>query len=165
MNKLKMKYFILGSIFSILGCNNSYPAINNNNSSTMKANEEDLIIHATQEFLVAWNKGDAKAASLFYTDDGVRVGAFGDKQHGRQEIEVAYDKLLHQTMPGATVKQERGSVRMLTPDLAIWQGGIEILPSGTTVPLKGHVIQVMKKVKDQWLILEAHPKLFPPPKH
>ncbi len=27
---------------------------------------------------------------------------------------AAYDKLLHQTMPGAKVKQERGNVRMLT---------------------------------------------------
>ncbi len=45
---------------------------------------------------------------------------------------AAYDKLLHQTMPGAKVKQERGNVRMLTSNLAIWQGGIEIFSAGAT---------------------------------
>ncbi len=159
-----MKTFILISIILILGCNNSNQS-SNDNSSTMKSNHKDLIIQATQEFLVAWNNGDAKAASEFFTEDGMRVGAFGDIQHGRHEIEVAYDKLLHQTMSGAIVKQERGSVRMLTPDLALWQGGIEIIPAGAPTLLKGYVIQVMKKVNNKWMILEAHPKLFPPPKH
>jgi len=51
---------------------------------------------------------------------------------------------------------------MLGPDVAFWQGGIEITPpSGPS--LKGHVVQVMKKVGTRWLILEAHPKLYPPP--
>jgi hypothetical protein len=30
-------------------------------------------------------------------------------------------------------------------------------------PIKGHVVQLMKKVAGKWMILEAHPKLFPPP--
>ena len=61
------------------------------------------------------------------------------------------------------MKQERGSVRMLTPELAIWQGGIAIIPAGGGSALKGYVVQVMKKVEGRWLVLEGHPKLFPPP--
>jgi uncharacterized protein (TIGR02246 family) len=127
----------------------------------MISNEEEQVIQATQDFVIAWNNGDAKAASLFYTEDGVRVGANGDIQHGRHEIERAYDKLLHQTMPGATVIQERGSVRMLTSDLALWQGSIEIIPSNGDTSLKGYVVQVMQKVDNKWLVLEGHPKIFP----
>jgi len=125
--------------------------------------QSQAIIEQTQQFAEAWNQGNAKLAASFFTEDGVRVGAFGDVQRGRTEIEAAYDRLLHQTMPGAKVTQESGSVRMLTDDLAIWQAGIEIIPSGGSSPLKGHVVQVMKKVEGRWLILEAHPKLFPPP--
>ncbi len=128
----------------------------------MQSNDEQAIINETEAFAIAWNKGDAKAAASFFTDDGVRVGAFGDMQHGRAEIEAAYDKLLHQTMADATVKQERGNVRIISPELAVWQAGIEIIPPGGS-PLKGHVVQVMKKVKGRWLVLEAHPKIFPPP--
>jgi uncharacterized protein (TIGR02246 family) len=129
----------------------------------MYAEEQEEIIKETHAFAEAWNKGDAKVAASFYIDDGLRVGAFGDVQHGRAEVEAAYNKLLHQTMTGASVKQERGTVRMLTPELAVWQAGIEIIPPGGASPLQGHVVQVMKKVGNRWLILEAHPKLFPSP--
>ena len=128
----------------------------------MESNDEDLIIQTTQGFIVAWNKGDANATSEFFTEDAIRVSAFGDIQHNRGEIEAAYDKLLNQSMPGSVVKQERGVVRMLTPEWALWQGGIEITPAGSPTSLKGYVIQVMKKVNNKWLIVEAHPKLFPP---
>ena len=127
----------------------------------METDDEQTIFNETASFAVAWSKGDAKAAAGYYTEDGRRVGAFGDIQDGRSEIEAAYDRLLHQTMPGAVVKQERGSVCMLTPELAVWQGGMEIIPADSSIALKGYVMQVMKKVGNRWLILEAHPKLFP----
>jgi uncharacterized protein (TIGR02246 family) len=128
----------------------------------MKTDDEQAIINETASFAEAWSKGDAKAAASYYTEDGTRVGAFGDVQNGRSEIEAAYDRLLHQTMPGAVVKQERGNVRMLTPELAIWQGGMEIIPAGDGSGLKGYVVQMMKKVEGRWFVLEGHPKLFPP---
>ena len=157
-----MRVIIFISIVLLSGCNNSESAKKiNHNSNKMISNVEEQVIQATQDFLVAWNNGDAKAASLFYTEDGVRVGSSGEIQHGRHEIEVAYDRLLHQTMPGATVKQERGSVRMLTDDLAVWQGSIEIIPSGGGSSFKGYVVQIMKKTNNKWLILEGHPKLLP----
>jgi uncharacterized protein (TIGR02246 family) len=123
--------------------------------------ESSAIFEEIDGFTKAWNEGDAKAAASFFTEDAVRVGAFGDVQRGRAELESAYDRLLHQTMSGATVTQERGTVRMLGPDLAVWRGGMEIrLPDGSS--RRGHVVQVMKKVGARWLVLEAHPKLFPP---
>jgi len=128
----------------------------------MELGEERAIIKETEAFAEVWNQGDAKAAASFYAEDGIRVGAFGDVQRGLAEIEAAYDNLLHQSMPGAKVKQDRGTVRMLSPELAVWQGGIEIIPASGGSTLKGHVVQVMKKVKGRWLILEGHPKIFPP---
>ena len=128
----------------------------------MPSDDEQAIVSETASFAEAWSRGDAKAAASCYTEDGVRVGAFGDRQEGRPEIEAAYGRLLHQTMPGATVKQQRGDVRLLTPDLALWQAAMEIVPADGAPALKGHVVQVMKKVAGRWLVLEAHPKLFPP---
>jgi uncharacterized protein (TIGR02246 family) len=125
--------------------------------------EHEAIIAETQAFAEAWGRGDARAAASFYADDGVRVGAFGDVQQGRDEIERAYSRLFNQVMPGAKISQERGTVRMLAPDLAVWQAGIEITPVGEASPMRGHVVQVMQKVGDRWLVVEAHPKIFPPP--
>ena len=129
----------------------------------MASADEQAIFREIDGFTEVWNRGDAHAAASFFTEDGVRVGAFGDVQHGRREIEAAYDKLLHQTMPGAAVHQDRGTVRVIASDLAIWQGGLEITPPGSGAPMRGHVVQVMRKIEGRWLILEAHPKFFPPP--
>ena len=120
-------------------------------------------VDEVEAFSKAWSRGDAKAAASFYTVDGLRVGAAGDVQHGRLEIEAAYDRLLHGPFAGATVTQERGSVRALAADLALWQGAMEIAPAGGAPHVKGYVVQLMKKENGRWLVLEAHPKLFPPP--
>ncbi len=125
--------------------------------------EIETIIAETRAFAEAMNAGDAAAAASFYTEDGIRVGGFGDTQHGRAEVEAAYNRLLHETMAGAHLNPERGTVRMLTPELAVWQGRFEIVIPGREKPIKGHAVQVMKKVGDRWLILEGHPKIFPPP--
>jgi len=130
----------------------------------MTTKDEEDIYRENDNFLEAWNKGDAKAAASFFTEDGVRVGAMGDIEHGREEIAVAYDNLLHKGMPGAKAKMDKGTIRMLTHELAVWQGGLEIERPDGSPPMKGYVVQVMKKVEGRWLVLEAHPKLFPPPK-
>ncbi|MBA4399838.1 MAG: hypothetical protein C0396_08240 [Anaerolinea sp.] len=135
-----------------------------NDFSEVKMAQDELqtIYKEIEAFKEAWNKGDAKAAALFFTEDGTRVGVSGDIQRGRAELESAYDQLLHQTMPGAVVSLERGTIRMLTPEFAIWQGGLEITsPDGERV-LRGYVVQVMRKVGGRWLVLEAHPKFYPP---
>jgi uncharacterized protein (TIGR02246 family) len=151
---------------------------------TISSAEEEAIYREIEAFGEAWNRGDPEAAASFFTEDAVRVGAFGDIQRGRAEIETAFDRLLHGTMAGATVRQEGGWIRMLTPDLAVWQGGLEITPVGGP-SMKGHVVQVMRRVQAEiggmpsvgpwglvadatgqwgkrWLIVEAHPRFFPP---
>src|SRR5262245_8505505 len=64
--------------------------------------DQDEVLRLEQEFIAAWNRGDAKAAAAYYAEDGVRVGAFGDVSRGRAEIEAAYAKLLGGPMQGAT---------------------------------------------------------------
>ena len=147
--------------FSVIISGNTFSQQNVTNS--MKTEDEHSIYQSTEKFLEAWNKGDATGAASFYTEDGVRVGAMGDIQHGRAEIAAAYENLMHKAMPGAKANQEKGVIRMLGPDLAIWQGGLEISKGDGSPPIKGYVVQVMKKVDGSWYILEAHPKFFPPP--
>jgi uncharacterized protein (TIGR02246 family) len=122
--------------------------------------DEQAIIDVTQAFATAWSQGDAQGAAACFTEDGVRVGAMGDVQHGRAELEAAYAKMLGGPFAGAAIRQDRGTVRMLSPEFAFWQGGIEIVPPSGN-PIRGHVVQLMKKVGERWWILETHPKLFP----
>ncbi|GLQ53684.1 SgcJ/EcaC family oxidoreductase [Devosia nitrariae] len=63
--------------------------------------EEDAIVAEIEAFSTAWNKADAKLAASFFAEEGVRVGAMGDRQQGRAEIEAAFDQLLHGPFAGA----------------------------------------------------------------
>ena len=156
-NRSSLRLFLLSILLAFLPT----LAMAEKGSDKMKADEEGIIAE-TQRFAEAWSRGDAKAAAAFFADDGVRVGAMGDTQRGRAELEAAYDRMLHGPFAGAKVHQERGTIRMLTAELALWQGAIEITPIAGA-PMKGHVVQLMNRVEGRWLVLEAHPKLFPPP--
>ncbi|HEY3124378.1 MAG TPA: hypothetical protein VGK70_09995 [Thermoanaerobaculia bacterium] len=48
--------------------------------------DEKAISDLHKLFATAWSKSDTVAAAATYAEDGVRVGAFGDVQHGRAEI-------------------------------------------------------------------------------
>jgi uncharacterized protein (TIGR02246 family) len=122
--------------------------------------EYEEIQTEVEKFVEAWTRGDAKAAASFHAEDGVRVGAAGDMQHGRAAIEAAYVELFGGRFAGAKVTQQRGTVRVLAPGIAIWQGAIEIDLAGKP-PLRGYAVQVMKRIGHRWLVLESHPKLFP----
>jgi len=139
----------------------SYGACGKERTMT-NVDDEEAIFKEVDAFSTAWSRGDAKAAASFFTEDGVRVGAAGDVQRGRAELEAGYERLLHGSFSGATVSQERGTIRMLTADLAVWQGGITIQPPAGGPSLKGYVVQLMKKVRGRWLVLEAHHQISPP---
>jgi uncharacterized protein (TIGR02246 family) len=125
--------------------------------------DEQQLHRVHEEFASAWSRGDAVAAAQFWTEDGVRVGAGGDVQHGRNEIAAALERLLNGPFKGGVVKFDRGAIRMLGPDLALYQGPMEIQPGAGRAPVKGYFLDVMKKLEGKWFMLESHPKLFAPP--
>lgn len=129
-------------------------------ASPMSADDEALH-RMHDEFTAAWSAGDTKRAASFWTEDGVRVGAGGDVQRGRAEIEQALARLLGGPFKGATVRMGHGTICPLTADLALYQGPMQIEPGQGKAPIKGYVIDVMKKVGGHWLMLESHPKLSP----
>ena len=127
------------------------------------AAEDAAIERLHQDFAQAWSGGDVDALVAFFADDAVRVGAAGDVEHGRDEIRSAFERLLGGPFAGASVRIERGTVRFLAADLALWQAPMEIVPGPGRPALRGYAVDVMKKVGSRWHILETHPKLFPPP--
>jgi uncharacterized protein (TIGR02246 family) len=131
------------------------------NSDMINEKDKEAIFNETEQFIEAWNKGDAKAAASHFTEDGIRVSAMGNVQLGRLQIEAGYDYLFRKGMPGAKAISEKGTVRLLTKEYALWEAGYKIENPGDSTLYKGHVVEVLKKENGRWLILEAHPKIFP----
>src|SRR5882757_4258985 len=78
-----------------------------------------------QEFIAAFNKGDAKAVAGFWTADGDYVDQLGSVIKGRAAIEKLYEKLFA-AQKGAKLTIMVGSVRQVTPDVALEDGITEV---------------------------------------
>jgi uncharacterized protein (TIGR02246 family) len=123
--------------------------------------EEEKLIQQIIDFQEAWDKGDAKIVSGFFTEDVRRVGSFGETQNSRSEVEAAYKMLLNRAMPGSKLLFTDKKIRFLNDELAIWQANSEILVPDKLSNIKGYTVMIMKKENDKWMILEMHPKIFP----
>jgi uncharacterized protein (TIGR02246 family) len=123
--------------------------------------DEAEVLRLERDFIAAWNRGDAHSAAAAYAEDGIRVGAFGDVSHGREEIEAAYEKLLQGVMKGARADWQPG-VRLVSADIAVAQGSLVIHPAGGGSAIRGYAVDIWRKSGGRWHLLEGHPKLFPP---
>jgi uncharacterized protein (TIGR02246 family) len=132
-------------------------------TTTATANDETAILEMHDRFTAAWSSAAIDKLLPLFTSDARRVGAAGDVQQTPAELRATFDRMLNGPFKGAKVSVERGTVRLLTPELALWEAPMTIELGGGKPPMRGHVHDVMKKVGGTWLILETHPKLFPPP--
>ena len=103
----------------------------------MSVHDEQVIRQEVEAFSQAWNTGDTQALAVFFTEDAVRVDAFGDVQRGRGEIATAFRSLLHGRMAGARVRVEPGTAASCPPSSPCGRGAwrsssCRALPSGAT---------------------------------
>lgn len=123
---------------------------------------EEGIERLHEDFLAAFARGDADACAACFAEDGVRVGSLGEVQRGRAEIRAGYAALLER-LKGARLALSNATTRALAPDVVLWQASMEIVPPAGRPAIRGHVVEVMRREGGRWLIVEGHPKLFPPP--
>lgn len=123
--------------------------------------DDQHAIHALHAaFVEGWCRSDAEACAACYAADAVRVGASGDTQRGQAEIRAAYEALFGGRLAGSAVAISEGTIRPLGPDLALWQGALTITPPDRP-PLRGHVVELLRRDAGRWRIVEGHPKLYP----
>lgn len=124
--------------------------------------QEEAILELHKQFVTAWSGGDVERLLALFHEDAVRVGTRGDVQRGKAEMRRALSELFSGSYKGATVTMGKTEVRMLSPDLALWQGPMEIRMANEKAPVRGYALDVVEKRAGTWRILETHPKLFPP---
>lgn len=92
---------------------------------------DDQVIRATaEEFVKAFNAGDAKAVGALWAPDAEYTDESGQAFHGRAAIEKEYADLFRQH-PGATITVTIESIRVLGPDTAVEKGVAKVrLPKG-----------------------------------
>jgi uncharacterized protein (TIGR02246 family) len=103
-----------------------------------------------RQFVAAYNKGDATAVTAFYAPDADFIGFRGDTYHGRAEIRQRTVNFLAQS-GDAKLKSQFGSLRFITPDVAIADRDEALTPAADAGPSGVHATVVYVKRDGKWL--------------
>jgi uncharacterized protein (TIGR02246 family) len=127
------------------------------------APDEQAIRATTKEYLVALERGDAKALAKFWVADGDIVDELGNSH-------AAYDLFTQETKsaperPRPQVKVTSSSIRFLTADVAVEDGTSEVIPPpGDTLPsAQGRFTAMWVKQEGKWRLASLREARVEPP--
>jgi len=104
-----------------------------------------------QEFIAAFNKGDAKTVAGFWTPDGDYVDQDGRTIKGRDAIEKLYEKVFAERK-GAKLTIIVGSRRQVSPDVVLEDGVTEVVPANGDPGITTRFSAVLVKKEGEWYI-------------
>jgi uncharacterized protein (TIGR02246 family) len=115
-----------------------------------------------QEFLAAFNRGDAKAVAGFWTPEGEYVDAVGNHYKGRTALEKLYRKVFTANK-GAKLTITVISVRMVGTDVALEDGITEVTPAEGGPPSVARFLAVAVKRDGEWYFESVQDSIARPP--
>ncbi len=113
--------------------------------------EAAAIRAASQNFVEAFNKADAKAVAAHWTANGELVDESGTKYEGRDTIEKTYAEFF-QSQPKAKMQLIIDSIKLLTDSAAIEEGRSLLDPVPAGAPAMSKYFAVHVKVDGKWLM-------------
>jgi uncharacterized protein (TIGR02246 family) len=115
-----------------------------------------------QEFIAAFNKGDARAVAAFWTKDATYVDQAGQEHKGRAAIRKLYEKVFA-ARKGAKLAMHVISVKQLTPDVALHDGVTEVTPADGGPPTSARFFAVLVKKNGEWYLQSVRDSVPHPP--
>jgi len=131
----------------------------------VRADEEEdraAIAHTVERFIDAWNKHDAHAFAMTFTEESDFTNVRGTHAHGRNNVDSFHAAVFATIFKNSHQTAQVRSIRFLTPNLAAvdvdWQMTGTTSEDGSPRPeRKGLLNWVMAKQGDgSWLIEVMH---------
>jgi uncharacterized protein (TIGR02246 family) len=120
-----------------------------------------------EQFTAAWNKHDASAFALLFTEDADFTNVFGQSFHGRAAIEAQQVPIFATMFKNSHISVKEIRVRLIHHSLASvdvsWtMSGAKDFNGNPWRNRRGLMNLIMKKVPGTWLILVMHNRDLPP---
>jgi uncharacterized protein (TIGR02246 family) len=106
---------------------------------------------ASESFVAAFNKGDAKRVAALWTEDGDYTDDSGTKFSGREAIEKEYAKFFVAN-PGHKIRLAIDSLKLLGDGAAIEDGRAMLDPAPAGTPATSKYTAIHVKANGQWLM-------------
>jgi len=129
--------------------------------------DEDAVKARVAEFIAAFNKGDAKLAATFFTDDAMLVNPVGMSGKGNAEVEKILAGDLASILKDTKMEMKVVEFRAVGKDAAWVELEHTVTgakgPDGKPMPtLTFHVPALMVKKGKNWQVAEARPYVYLP---
>ena len=120
----------------------------------------------------AWNRGDARAYSQHFQEEGGFTNVLGMVYYGRKDFEQRHAEIFSTIFKGSTLRQGIHKVRFVRPDVAVIDVDTEMtsyakLPPGVQAGADGilrtRLQQVLLKENGTWWITAYHNVDVKPP--
>jgi uncharacterized protein (TIGR02246 family) len=133
------------------------PAVAANENAELQA-----LRQSSQQFVAAFNKGDAKAVAALWTPTGEYVDDSGRVFAGRAAIEAEYARFFKEH-PGHTIKLAIDSLKLLSDAAAMEDGRALLDPEPAGAPAISKYTAVHVKVDGKWLMSSVRDVHVPTP--
>ncbi len=120
-----------------------------------RESDEQAIRATADEFVKAFNAGDAKAIGAEWAADAEYTDETGTSFRGRAAIEKEYANLFKE-QPGATVALTIESIRFLGPDIAVEKGIAKVKLPKADSPTAARYNVVHARRDGHWIIVVGH---------
>src|SRR5262245_34785045 len=115
-----------------------------------------------QEFITAFEKGDARAVAAFWTENADYVDQTGREFKGRAAIQKMYEKFFA-GRKGMKLNIIVTSARMVGTDVAFEDGITEVTPAGGGLPSAARFSAVLVKKGSEWYLESVRDSVPHPP--
>src|SRR5262249_25280329 len=115
-----------------------------------------------QDFIAAFNKGDAKAVAAFWMPDATYTDQAGGQTKGRGAIEKLYEKTFT-TNKGAKLNLIVTAAKLLSPDVALEEGINEVNPADGGRGSAARFSAVLVKKDGEWYLESVQESVVQPP--
>lgn len=126
------------------------------------AKEDAALLKNAEAFVEAFHRGDAKALAAFWAPDGDYTDQTGRTLNGREAIEKSFKKFFGENK-GLKLRIDIGSLRFVTPDVALEDGVTSVLSPDGGPPSRARYAIVHVKKDGQWLLSSVRDAPFAPP--
>ena len=104
------------------------------------------------QYIAAFNKGDAKGIAALYTANGTRLGPDGMLMAGRAAIEKSYADGFAGPLKGGTLTLQMGATHLAAPDVKVMEGRFTV---AGVVPITGRFVNTVVKQGSGWLLVSV----------
>jgi uncharacterized protein (TIGR02246 family) len=127
--------------------------------------DETAIRKIVQDEVAAWNRGDARAYSRHFANDGTCTNIRGQFFTGHGAFLKQHEVIFQGVFKNTTLQQDVVSLRFIGPDVAIVEtlasvSGMPETAPGTAVDSKGRLrsrlLQVVARQGGEWKIVAYH---------